>query len=98
MHARCSLASNRSPRRAAASRGAVGVTILLLKQLLQFGIVEHRVGQEPLPPGVLALQRLRPLRLGHIAAAAFWPSRWRRSPRSTPFLRRTSAVGTPAFC
>lgn len=42
---------------------------LFSQQILQRHVVEHRVGQHPLQPSVLVLQRLQPLGLRHVEPA-----------------------------
>ena len=67
-HARRSLISWADTRRATASRLAAGVRIFC-HEVFQRGVVEHRVGQKPLQLGVLVLNLLEPLGLGHLHPA-----------------------------
>lgn len=46
---------------------------IFCQKILQTGIVEHRLGQEPLQLGVLILERPQPLRLRRLQAAILGP-------------------------
>jgi hypothetical protein len=67
-HARRSLIPWPSTRCATACRFAAGVTFFS-QEVLQSGIVEHRIGQQPFQTGVLVYQTLQPLGLADIHAA-----------------------------
>ena len=78
-------------------RGERWASEFFCHEVVQRGVVEHRVGQQALRLAVLVLKLLKPLALGHIHPAELSLPRVERR-CADPVLAQTSASGSPASC